>query len=93
MNLQYNYLIIGTGLFGSVFAREAKQRNKSVLLMDKRSHIGGNTYCEEKNGIHLHQYGAHIFHTNDAAIWKYINQFAAFNHFVNAPIALSLIHI
>lgn len=87
MRFQYNYLIIGTGLFGAVFAHEAKRHNKSVLLIDKRSHTGGNIHCEEQDGICIHQYGAHIFHTNDRLIWDYINQFAAFNHFINSPIA------
>lgn len=83
----YDYLIVGAGLFGSVFAHEAQKAGKTVLVMDKRNHIGGNVYTEEIAGIHVHKYGAHIFHTNDANVWNYVNQFAEFNRFTNAPIA------
>lgn len=85
---QYDYLIVGTGLFGSVFAYEAMKRGKKVLLVEKRSHIGGNVYTEKREGIEVHMYGAHIFHTADKTIWDYVNQFAKFNHFVNSPLAM-----
>ena len=77
----YDYLIVGAGLFGSVFAYEAKRRGKKVLVVDKRSHIGGNIYTENVNGINVHKYGAHIFHTNNKVIWDYVNQFAEFNRY------------
>lgn len=83
----YDYLIIGTGLFGSVFAHEAKKRGRNVLVVDKRRHIGGNIYTEKIEGINVHRYGAHIFHTNDKHVWEYINQFAEFNRFTNSPVA------
>ena len=84
---KYDYLIVGAGLFGAVFAYEAKKAGKSCLVIDRRSHIAGNVYTEEIEGIHVHKYGAHIFHTSDKNIWDYVNQFAEFNHFVNSPIA------
>lgn len=84
---QYDYLIVGAGLFGAVFAHEAKAAGKKVFVVEKRTHIGGNVYTEQIEGIHVHRYGAHIFHTNLESIWKYINQFAEFNRFTNAPIA------
>ena len=97
---KYDYLIVGAGLFGAVFAHEATRRGKTCLVIDKRDHIGGNIYTEEVEGIQVHRYGAHIFHTSRKQVWDYINQFAEFNHFVNSPIAvykdelyLSLIHI
>lgn len=83
----YDYLIVGAGLYGAVFAHEAKARGKSVLVLDKRSHIAGNVYTEQVEGIHVHEYGAHIFHTNDKRVWEYVNQFAQFNRFTNAPVA------
>ncbi len=83
----YDYLIVGAGLFGSIFAYEAKKRGKTCLVIDKRDHIGGNIYTKEIRGIHVHQYGAHIFHTSNEKVWKYINQFATFNQYINAPIA------
>ena len=83
----YDYLIIGSGLFGSVFAHEAKKRGKSVLVIERRSHFGGNIYCEEKEGINIHKYGAHIFHTDYKDVWDYVNQFVEFNNFVNSPVA------
>jgi len=83
----YDYLIVGTGLFGAVFAHEAKARGKSVLMVEKRSHIGGNVYTEEVEGINVHRYGAHIFHTNDKAVWEYVNRFAEFNRYTNSPVA------
>ena len=85
--MQYDYLIVGAGLFGAVFARQAMDRGYSVLVVDKRGHIGGNVYTEEVEHIHVHRYGAHIFHTNDDAIWAYANRFAAFNRFTNSPVA------
>ena len=83
----YDYLIVGSGLFGAVFAHEAKKAGKSVLIVEKRSHIAGNVYTENINGINVHKYGAHIFHTNDKAVWDYINEFAEFNRFTNSPVA------
>ena len=83
----YDYMIIGSGLFGAVIARELNQRNKTVIVIEKRNHIGGNIYTENINGIHVHTYGAHIFHTNTKRAWDYMNQFAEFNRFTNSPIA------
>lgn len=83
----YNYLIVGSGLFGSIFAHEAKKRGKSVLVIERRNHNGGNIYCEEKEGINIHKYGAHIFHTDYKDVWEYVNQFVEFNNFVNSPVA------
>ena len=85
---KYDYLIVGAGLFGSVFAHEAVKHGKTCLVIDKRDHIGGNIYTEEIEGIQVHRYGAHIFHTSKKEIWEYINQFAEFNHFINSPIAV-----
>ena len=84
---KYDYLIVGSGLFGAVFAHEAKQKGKSCLVIDKRDHIGGNIYTEEIEGINVHKYGAHIFHTSDKKIWDYVNQFAEFNRYTNSPVA------
>lgn len=84
---EFDYLVVGAGLFGAVFAREAKERGKKVLVIDKRNHIGGNVYSYEKNGIMVHYYGAHIFHTNNEEVWQYVNRFSEFNRFTNAPIA------
>ena len=83
----YNYLIVGSGLFGSVFAHEAKEHGKSVLVIERRNHTGGNIYCEEKEGINIHKYGAHIFHTDYKDVWEYVNRFVEFNNYVNSPIA------
>ena len=83
----YDYLVVGTGLYGAVFAQQAKAHGKSVLVIDKRDHIAGNVYSKKIEGIEVHQYGAHIFHTNDAQVWNYVNQFAAFNRFTNSPVA------
>lgn len=83
----YDYLIVGAGLFGAVFAFEAKKRGKKCLVIDKRDHIGGNIYTEKIAGINVHKYGAHIFHTNDKEIWDYVNQFVEFNRYTNSPIA------
>lgn len=84
---KFDYLIVGAGLFGSVFAYEATQRGKKCLVIDKRNHIAGNIYTENIKGINVHKYGAHIFHTSDKAIWEYVNRFADFNNFINSPIA------
>lgn len=81
------YLIIGSGLFGSVFAHEMNKAGFSCLVLERRDHVGGNVYCEEKEGIRIHTYGAHIFHTSDKAIWDYVNQFVEFNNYVNSPVA------
>ena len=83
----YNYLVVGSGLFGSVFAHEAKKCGKSVLVIERRNHVGGNIYCEEKEGINIHKYGAHIFHTDYKDVWEYVNQFVEFNNYVNSPVA------
>ncbi len=85
---KYDYLIVGAGLFGAVFAHEMKKAGKRCLVIDKRKNIGGNIYTEEQNGIRVHLYGAHIFHTSDKKIWDYVNQFADFNHYINSPIAV-----
>ena len=84
---QYDYLIVGSGLFGSVFAQEAKKAGKKVLVIDKRPNIAGNVYTEDIEGIHVHKYGAHIFHTNNTEVWNYVQQFAVFNRFTNSPVA------
>ena len=83
----YDYLIVGAGLYGAVFARQATDAGKKVLVIDKRSHIGGNIYTETVEDIHVHVYGAHIFHTNNQRVWDYVNRFAAFNRFTNSPVA------
>lgn len=85
---QYDYLIVGAGLFGSVFAHEAKAAGKRCLVVDKRPHTGGNIYCENIDGIHVHTYGAHIFHTDRAEVWKYVNRLVEFNRYTNSPLAL-----
>lgn len=84
----YDYLIVGAGLYGSVFAHEAAKAGKTCLVIDKRDHIAGNIYCKEIAGINVHQYGAHIFHTSNREVWDYINQFAEFNNYINSPIAV-----
>jgi UDP-galactopyranose mutase len=84
---EYDYLIVGSGLFGAVFAHEAKKKEKKCLVIDKRNHKGGNVYCEKIEDINVHKYGAHIFHTNDKAIWDYVNQFVEFNRYTNSPVA------
>ena len=84
---KYDYLIVGAGLFGSTFAYEMSKLGKKCLVIDRRDHVGGNIYCEDVNGINVHKYGAHIFHTSDKKIWDYVNQFAEFNNYVNSPIA------
>ena len=85
--MEYDYLIVGSGLFGAIFAYEAKQKGKKCLVIDKRSNIAGNIYTEKINGINVHKYGAHIFHTSNKKIWDYINQFTEFNRYTNSPIA------
>ncbi|MBD3107616.1 UDP-galactopyranose mutase [Bacillus sp. AGMB 02131] len=85
--MKYDYLVVGSGLFGSVFAYEAAKRGKRVKVIDKRNHIAGNVYTEKMEDINVHKYGAHIFHTNDKEIWDYVNQFAEFNRYTNTPIA------
>ena len=87
MRMKYDYLVVGAGPFGSVFAHEAHKRGKKVLVIDRRNHIGGNMYCENKDGINIHVYGAHIFHTSMKHVWDYVNQFATFNNYVNSPVA------
>lgn len=84
----YDYLIVGAGLYGAVFAHELTKRGKHCLVIDRRDHIAGNVYTENISGIHVHKYGAHIFHTNDKEIWDYVHQFAEFNHYINSPIAI-----
>lgn len=83
----YDYLVVGAGLYGAIFAHEAKNAGKKVLVIDKRSTVAGNIYTEEIEGIHVHKYGAHIFHTNNKKVWEFINQFAEFNRFTNSPVA------
>ena len=85
---EYDYLIVGAGLFGATFAYEAKKRGKKCLVIDKRNHIGGNIYCENVEGINVHKYGAHIFHTSNKEIWEYVNRFAEFNNYINSPVAV-----
>jgi len=85
--MKYDYLVVGAGLYGAVFAHEAKKAGKTVLVIDKRSNIAGNVYTEEIEKIHVHKYGAHIFHTNDKKVWNYITKFAEFNRFTNSPVA------
>lgn len=84
----YDYLIVGAGLYGAVMAHELHKKGKKCLVIEKRDHIAGNIYCEEMEGIQVHKYGAHIFHTSDKKIWNYINQFAEFNHYINSPVAV-----
>ena len=86
--MRYDYLVVGAGLFGAVFASEMKKVGKKCLVIDKRNHIAGNIYTEQVKGIHVHQYGAHIFHTSDRKIWQYVNNLAEFNNYVNSPVAV-----
>ena len=85
--MKYDYLIVGAGLFGAVFAHEATARGKKCLVIDRRDHIAGNAYTRSVEGINVHVYGAHIFHTSDKAVWEYVNQFAEFNNYINSPVA------
>ena len=85
---EYDYLIVGAGLYGAVMAHELKKKGKKCLVIDRRDHIAGNIYCEDIEGIHVHKYGAHIFHTSDKKIWDYMNQFAEFNNYINSPVAV-----
>ncbi len=85
---KYDYLVVGAGLFGAIFAHEAKQKGKKVLVIDKRSHVAGNIYTENIEGINVHKYGAHIFHTSNKEVWKYINKFTEFNNYINSPVAV-----
>ncbi len=85
--MKYDYLVVGAGLYGAVFAYEAKKKGKTCLVVEKRDHIAGNIYCEDISDIHVHKYGAHIFHTSDKKIWDYVNQFAEFNNYINSPVA------
>lgn len=85
--MKYDYLIVGAGLYGAIFAHEAKQHGKKCLVVEKRDHIAGNIYCENIKGINVHKYGAHIFHTSNMEVWDYVKQFAEFNHYINSPIA------
>ena len=87
INMKYDYLVVGSGLYGAIFAHEANKRGKKVLVIDKRPNIAGNIYTEEVEGINVHKYGAHIFHTNNKEVWQYITQFAEFNRFTNSPVA------
>lgn len=86
--MKYDYLIVGAGLFGAVFANEAKKKGKKCLVIEKRDHVAGNIYTKDWNGIQVHQYGAHIFHTSDKNIWEYVNQFSEFNQYINSPVAV-----
>ncbi len=86
--MNYDYLIVGAGLFGAVFAREMKRRGKSVLVIDKRDTIAGNIYTEKRMDINVHKYGAHIFHTSDREVWEYVNEFSEFNNYINSPVAV-----
>lgn len=83
---KYDYLIVGSGLFGAVFAHEATKKGKKCLVIEKRDHIGGNIYCENIEGITVHKYGAHIFHTSNKRVWDYVNGFCEFNNFINSPV-------
>ena len=85
---KYDYLIVGAGLYGAVMAHELGKQGKKCLVIDRRNHIAGNIYCEDVEGIHVHKYGAHIFHTSDKRVWDYINQFAEFNNYINSPVAV-----
>ena len=88
MEQHFDYLVVGAGLFGSVFSHEMKKAGRTCLVIDRRKTVAGNIYTSEVRGIHVHEYGAHIFHTSNRKIWEYINQFAEFNHFVNSPMAI-----
>src|SRR5574344_2579100 len=85
---QYDNIIVGAGIYGATFAYKAKESGKKVLVLERRSHTGGNIYCKEIEGINVHEYGAHIFHTSNKGVWNYINQFAEFNRYTNSPVAI-----
>ncbi len=85
---KYDYLIVGAGLYGAVMAHELGKKGKRCLVIDRRGHIGGNVYCENVEGINVHKYGAHIFHTSNKKVWEYVNQFAEFNNYINSPVAI-----
>ena len=87
MGKTYDFLIVGSGLFGATFAHLAKKDGKKCIVIENRPHLGGNVYCEDIEGIHVHKYGAHIFHTNNKETWDFVNSFVPFNRFVNSPIA------
>ena len=87
---KYDYIIVGSGLFAGTFAYLARQKGKRCLVLEKRNEIGGNLYCEDREGIHVHKYGAHIFHTSNRAVWDFVNSLVEFNRYTNS---LSLIHI
>ena len=87
--MKYDYLIVGAGLYGSVFAREMTDVGKKCLVIDSRPHIGGNIYCQEIEGVCVHRYGAHIFHTADEEVWQYVNRFVTFNNYINSPVAVN----
>ena len=87
MKREYDYLVVGSGLFGATFAHQATKKGKSCLVIEKRHQLGGNIYTERRHDINVHRYGAHIFHTSDKKIWEYVNQFAEFNNYINAPVA------
>ena len=84
---KYDYVIVGSGLFAGVWAYLARKKGKTSLVVERRSHIGGNIYCEEQEGIHVHKYGAHIFHTSNREVWKFVNELAEFNRYTNSPVA------
>ena len=86
--MHYDYLIVGAGLYGAVFAHEMKQKGKRCLVIDKRDHLAGNIYTKRVDDIDVHWYGAHIFHTSNEVVWKYVSQFVHFNHYVNSPVAV-----
>ena len=88
MDMKYDYLIVGAGPFGATFAHEMSKRSKKCLVIDKRDHLGGNTYTEKMDNINVHKYWAHIFHTNLISIWDFVNQFAEFNNYINSPVAI-----
>ena len=85
--MQYDYLIVGAGLYGAVYAHLAKKKGKTCLVIDRRSHLGGNVYCEKIEGINVHKYGAHIFHTSNKQVWNFVNAIVPFNRYTNAPLA------
>ena len=85
--MKYDYIIVGAGLYGAVFAHEMNKKGKRCLVIEKRSHIAGNIYTKEIEGIQVHKYGAHIFHTSNREVWDYVNQFTEFNNYINSPVA------